>query len=278
MPTSPLLNLNLTANGDDSTADKAAYYVALPEFYGPMDLLLALIEKDDLEITKISLAQVTDQYLGWIRTLQTLTPDSLTEFLVIAAKLIQIKSEVLLPKPPPSIIALEQEDDTEDLVQQLKDYKRFKTLAQELAEQQETGQRSFVRVAALPKVEPKFDTSNLTVDRLLKAVRRALEVKPPPPDVDTVVSREYITIGQQIQHIKDRLVTDGQTKFSQVLPPSRDQIEVIVTLLAVLELIKLRLVEVNQPQPFGDFAIVPKGSAELASADWDSLSQLKDLT
>ena len=87
----------------ETEAGEDRYQVTLPDFYGPMDLLLTLIEREELEITNIALAQVTDQYLTYVKTLQEITPDNLTDFLVVASKLIFIKSQVLLPKPPPAL-------------------------------------------------------------------------------------------------------------------------------------------------------------------------------
>jgi segregation and condensation protein A len=175
------------------------YHVELPEFYGPMDLLLSLIEREELEITEIALARVTDQFLAYVASMKELTPDDLTDFLVLASKLILIKSQVLLPRPPASIIDDDDEAETDDLVQQLKDYKRFKQLAGELGSIETAGQRNYIRIAAPPKIEPKLIPGDVSLADLLTAVRRALAVKPAQPDVDTVVKRQIVTIGQQIK-------------------------------------------------------------------------------
>lgn len=262
---------------EDEESGNDRYQVLLPDFYGPMDLLLTLIEQEDLEITEISLAKVTDQYIGYINALKHITPDTLTEFLVVAAKLIFIKSQVLLPKPPPSLIE-DEEDSTDDLVQQLRDYKRFKQLAAELDEIQDTNRRSFVRVAPLPKIEPKLNLGDVDLAALLQAVRRALAVKPEPAEVNTVISREVITIGKQINVIRHKLATSNRLKFNDVLTGARSRVEVIVTLLAVLELVKRRVVDVEQLEDFGEIDIIKKEVESLSEDDWVALGEMSDLS
>ena len=143
------------------------YKVQTPLYEGPLDLLLSLIERSELEITSISLAMVTDQYLAYIHSLEAANPEELSAFLVIAAKLVQIKSEALLPRPP------EREPGEEDpgtaLVEQLRLYKRFKEIAVWLMERQDQNLRTYLRVAPPPKVEAKLDLSNLTLADLHEA-------------------------------------------------------------------------------------------------------------
>ena len=256
----------------------ARYQVALPDFFGPMDLLLALIEQEELEITTISLAQVTDQYLKHIESLKEISPDALTEFLVVAAKLILLKSQTLLPKPPPGIIEEDEEDSADDLLRQLKDYKRFKELAAQLAQLQAAGKRSFIRLAPPPKIEAKLTIGEVTLDELLQAAAKALAVKPEPPDVNTVVSREIVTIGKKINLIRQKLKRDARLSFGDLLNQGHSRVEVIVTLLAVLELIKRKIVSVEQAETFGEITIAKlEDAAPLSEADWAALTQMKDL-
>lgn len=267
----------LSSLEDEETAQKR-YQVELPDFYGPMDLLLTLIEQEDLEITQISLAKVTDQYLAYINATPNITPDMLTQFLVVAAKLILIKSQVLLPKPPPSLIAEVEETGADDLVQQLKDYKRFKQLAQELDTLQSANRRSFVRTAPLPKIEPRLNIGDVTMGDLLKVVRQVLAVKPEQPQVDSVVPREIITIGRQISLIKDRLTTHQKVGFNEFLTHLRSRVEVIVTLLAVLELVKRHAIDIEQTEDFGEINIIKKDNAALSEDEWLKLSEMNDLS
>ena len=147
------------------------YKVQTPVYEGPLDLLLSLIERAELNITAISLATVTDQYLSYLHGLEQMKPDEISSFLVIAAKLVQIKSEALLPRP------IEREPGEEDpgveLVELLILYKRYKEIAGWLMERQENNLRTYLRVAPPPKVEAKLDLSNLTLEGLLAAAESA---------------------------------------------------------------------------------------------------------
>ena len=234
------------------------YKVDLPDFQGPLDLLLNLIEQEELDITKISLAKVTDQYLVHLEILRETDPDELTDFLVIAAKLILIKSEVLLPRPPPILIEEEQEDVGDELARQLKLYKQFRDIAQELQDLENTGFRSYVRIVPGVKIEPKLIPGDGSLAALLEAARTALAIKPEDPMVDEVVSREVVTIGQQMTHIWRAVSAGERVSFSGLLRHTHNKIEVIVTLLAILELIKRNIVRVEQPKRFDDILITKR--------------------
>ena len=266
-------------NFDTFNEDAASYTVELPEFEGPLDLLLALIEEEELDITKISLAYVTDQYLAYLEILKEINLDDLTDFLVIAARLILIKSEVLLPRPPPSLIEDTEEDVGDELARQLLAYRQFKKIAGRMREIEANGQRNFVRLAPPLKVEPKLIPGEVSLDDLLQAARNALAIKPLDPDVDEVVSPEIVTIGQQMAHIWQKLAVQTQLNFQTLLDTGCSRIEVIVTLLAVLELIKRRVVQVEQPVPFGDIIIHKNEQApELSETDWVQLTGLTDVS
>jgi segregation and condensation protein A len=256
------------------------YTIELPNFAGPLDLLLSLIEKEELDITKISLARVTDQYLAHLDILQQVSPDDLTDFLVVAAKLLLIKSEVLLPRPPPSIIEEEEEDAGDELARQLRLYKQFKEVATHLREKEEQGQRNIIRLTYIPpKIEPKLQPGDLSLEQLLQAAINVLTIKAPEPGVDEVVSREVVTIGQQMTHIRQTLQAQQEVSFEGLLSGKRDRLEVIVTLLAVLELIKRRVIKVRQINPFSDLIIYQNDTAPaLSETEWDALADLTEVS
>lgn len=257
----------------------ASYQVELPAFQGPLDLLLGLIEQEELDITKISLAQVTDQYLGYLDVLKETDPDELTDFLVIAAKLILIKSIVLLPRPPDSVIEDEEEDVGDELARQLILYKQFKKIAAQLRDIEEAGQRSFIRLVPPPKIEPKLTPGELSLFDLLLAAREAMAVKPPDPDVDDVVAPVLVTIGQQMAHIRQEITSRSYVSFKDLLSRHKHRIEIIVTLLAVLELIKRQVILADQSDQFGDIVICQNQNApELSDADWEELTELTDVS
>lgn len=232
-------------------------------FEGPLDLLLHLIEREELDITKVALAQVTDQYLAYLAILKEIEVEFLTDFLVVAAKLLFIKSQALLPKPPPSVIDEEEEDVGDQLARQLLAYKRFKMVAGALRQRESDGLRSFVRVAPPPKIEPKLNLGEVTLDDLVAAVRQALSVRPADPAVSEVVSPITVTIGQQMTLICDELTRHEQISFRHLLTRAASRMEIIVTFLAVLELIKQYVIEVRQDRLFDEIVILPKEAANL---------------
>jgi segregation and condensation protein A len=266
-------------NAADIQESKSAYKVQLPTYQGPLDLLLSLIEQEELDITKIALAQVTDQYLAYLEVITETDPDELTDFLVIAAKLILIKSSVLLPRPPPSVAEDELEDVGDELARQLILYKQFKKITAQLREIEEQDQRCFIRLVTPPKIEPRLSPGEVGLADLLLAGRVVFAVKSPEPDVDNVVSPVIVTIGQQMAHIRQRITAYQHVSFNELLSQHRNRIELIVTLLAVLELIKRHVIKAEQPEPFGDIIIRHNEAAPaLSEADWEELTELTDVS
>lgn len=235
-----------------------SYKVKLPVFEGPLDLLLHLIEREELDITKVSLAQVTDQYLEYISLLEELNAEILADFLVIAAKLLLIKSEMLLPRPPRVLEEEEEEDVGEELARQLIEYKKFKAAAEALKQREEMGFRTYVRLAPSPKLERSLQLGDVSLADLVEAVRRALNVRPPAPSVSEVVSPITITIAEKMAFIEEKLNKLGRVSFSHLLDQAASRLEIIITFLALLELIKLKGVEVQQERPFGEIIIFGK--------------------
>jgi segregation and condensation protein A len=232
------------------------YRVQLPVFEGPLDLLLSLIEREELDITRVSLAQVTDQYLAYLDAIEEVRPEVLADFLVVAAKLILIKSQALLPRPP-AIVPEADTDAGDDLVEQLRLYKQFKAAAGRLRHREDEGLRTYIRLAPPPRVEPRLDMTGIGIADLLAAVREALQVAPPPPSVDDVVSQSTVTIQGQMDLIRGRLRSYGRVRFQEILARSAGRIEIAVTFLATLELIKQHEVAVYQEDLFGPIIIEP---------------------
>ena len=243
-----------------------AYQVKLPEYEGPLDLLLHLIEREELDITTVSLAAVTGQYLEYIHILERLDVDAMADFLVIAAKLILIKSQALLPRPPDAP-GEGEEDAGEDLVRQLITYKQFKEVGRELGEIETANRRTFVRVAPPPKIEKKVDFGGVTVDDLLRLVREALLVQKPEVPVGAVVRPYTLTIRDQIGLIRHRLSQQPGVSFRRLLERAGSRVAIIVTFLAVLELLKRREVHVRQDALFGDIVITPSGEPPAEPVD-----------
>ena len=247
------------------------YTVQLPVFAGPLDLLLQLIEREELDITKVALAQVTDQFLAYIKVLENLDIADLADFLVIAARLILIKSEALLPRPVERQPG--EEDPGDELARQLMAYKKYKQIAGMLKEREGLNLRNYLRLAPPPKVEKKLDFSKLTTLDLLEAVRRALSLLPDKPPLGTVVAPPKVTIRDQIRLIAHSLhAQNGRASFQKLLEASASRLEVVVTFLAVLELIKRRKIEAKQEQMFGEIELLSIGEW---TEDEDALAELE---
>ncbi len=229
------------------------YTVHTPVYEGPLDLLLDLIQRAELDITAVSLAAVTDQYLEYIHGLEQAHADEISIFLVIAARLLQIKSEALLPRPPTR--AAGEEDIGQSLVDQLKLYKRFKEIGLWLDARQEAGLRTYLRVAAPPKVEPKLDLSNITLETLKRAALTAFAKSQQKEPLDSVIAAPKVTIREKIGLIGKALKQFTRASFHALLGQKPSRLEVVVTFLALLELIKRYRVQAHQESLFSDIEV-----------------------
>jgi segregation and condensation protein A len=235
----------------------SGYKVQTPIYEGPLDLLLNLIERAELDITSISLAAVTDQYLQYIHAMTEAQPDEISAFLVIAAKLVQIKSEALLPRPPEREVG--EEDPGTSLVEQLKLYKRYKEIAGWLLDRQTANLRTHLRVAPPPKVEAKLDLSNLTLGDLLAAAERAFGREKEKKSLGTVISAPRVTIREKIELITQTLKEVERASFRSLIGDKATRVEIVVTFLALLELVKRYHVEAHQDGLFGDIQFERRG-------------------
>jgi len=236
-------------------AAQSSYTVAIPVYEGPLALLLDLIERAELDITAVSLAQVTDQYLAYVHSLEQVTADEISSFLVIAAKLIQIKSEALLPRPP--VREAGEENPADDLARQLRLYKRYKEIGMWLEERQSKNLRTFLRVAPPPKVEAKLDLSGITLADLLESAERIFAAEQEKQSLGTVIAAPRITIREKIELISTRLRLERGATFRNLLGEKPTRLEIVVTFLALLELVKRYRVQAQQETLFSDIAIRP---------------------
>ena len=237
----------------------AGYAVHLPIYDGPIALLLHLIERQELDITEVSLVAITDQYLRAIETLQDIGPEALADFLAVAARLLYIKSRGLLPQPADEEV---EEKPGEGLIQQLLDYRRFNAAIDELRLRAETGLRTNTRSAPPPRIERRLDLSAVTIEKLAAAAQRALCRLPDSPAPPTVRVHP-ITIAEKVADIRGRIsgfqrangAANRAVPFRALLARSRSRLEIVVTFLAVLELIKRREIAAEQQETFGEIAL-----------------------
>ena len=234
--------------------------VKLEAFEGPLDLLLHLIEKNKVNIYDIPIREITDQYLEYVSAMQQENLDIVSEFLVMAATLIDIKSRMLLP--------VEEEEETEDpreeLVERLLEYKLFKSMAGQLREWQEDAGRHLYKEGTIPKEVAAYEEpvdvqalfSGVTAKRLQELFAEAMKRR--DDRIDPVrsrfgtIRRERIRLSDRIRQIQQLGREKKQFSFSMLLDRQPDKAAVIVTFLAILELMKAGQIEARQDEPFGD--------------------------
>lgn len=228
------------------------YEVRLPVFQGPLDLLLRLIEAGQLDITTVSLAQVADQYLEHVLAMEDADPEVVVDFLVVAAKLLLIKSQVLLPR---TLAAPEGAREAgEELVQRLAEYRRFKAAAEGLRVLEEMGQRSHRRLAPWPAPAPPAPVGAGCAPDLVDAWRRLLtrQAAQAPP---VAVPQAAYSLAEKMAAIDRVLSAQAATTFRQLARGARWPAEVVALFLALLELWRRGRIAVEQPSLFGDILL-----------------------
>jgi segregation and condensation protein A len=228
------------------------YKVRLEKFEGPLDLLLQLIEGQKLDITEVSLAQVADQYLEYLNQAQELNIDELADFLVIAAKLLYIKSKALLPSLDLG------DDDLKDLEKQLKIYKEYLDASKVINRMILAKRFSFVRERAIKSEEIIFNPpKNLALSKLKNIFEEILNDLKPIFELPRRTLEKTISIQEKIQYIKNLILSCIQNKscFGAILKNVKSKTEIIVSFLALLELVKQRTIAVNQEELFKEITI-----------------------
>jgi segregation and condensation protein A len=243
-----------------------SYTIQLPVYEGPLDLLLELIEQAELDITKVALAKVTDQYLDYLKRIPDHQLDDLVSFLMIAARLLQIKSEALLPRSPSPEPG--EEDLGDALARQLIAYKKYKHVAGLLADRSNTGLRTFLRLSGTPTLESKLDMSGVNLGDLRRAFMDALATAPTSPEPGKVVVPQRIRVRDRIQIIVAALRKAGKSTFQKIFKQTKSKLEVIVSFLAMLELVKQQMIRVEQDSLFGEIEL-SQGDAWQADQDMD---------
>jgi len=227
-------------------------------FSGPLDLLLDLIEREQLDITALSLAQVADQYWRHVESNGGLEPDALADYILVGSKLLYIKSCALLPSasPPKEELRLDEGDAAVELARMVEEYKRFRDAAEVLSELEEKGQRGYTRLAPGKEVPLPPGLEGVTLDGLMQAVREALARKPPEPE-EAVIEIEPVTVDEKIGELSLALESaSGRLAFRPLLAACETRTEIVVLFLAVLEMIKGGRLWAEQRRPFGDITLV----------------------
>jgi segregation and condensation protein A len=227
--------------------------VQLEIFEGPLDLLLHLIKKNELSVTDIPIATITEQYLATLELMQSLSLDVAGEFLVMAATLIHLKSRELLPAGDEEPDEDEGVDPRAELVRRLLEYQRYKEAAAELEQREVLTRDVFVRATAPAEEAGPREFREISVFELLGALKRVIDRL--PKDIVHEVMLEKITVREKMTLLLDRLRNESRILFESLFSEVQSRMEIIVTFLAMLELVKVRAIRVFQDQPGGDILI-----------------------
>ena len=241
--------------------------VKLPVFEGPLDLLLHLIERNELDISAVSLALVVEQYLQYLELMRAeMRLEAAADFLVVAGRLLLIKSRSLLPRvEPPADV--EEEDPGEELARQLEEYRQFKAIAAELRALAETRGQTFGRSAPVPDMPAQVRLVGLDADRLVDAFRRTIERALTQAPLEMDVPGPRVTQAERIQRIETGLAAARTMMFDSLLDDCRSVEDLLVTFLAVLELLKQARIRVWQASNFGAIILSrPAASRRAAQA------------
>ncbi len=238
--------------------------VQLEIFEGPLDLLLHLIKRNEVSITDIPIATITEQYLATLEVMQTFNLDVAGEFLVMAATLIHIKSRMLLPMADDEEDEEEGTDPRQELVRRLLEYQRYKDVADQLERRELLTRDVFVRSAAPAEEIPAPGFREVSVFELLTALKRVLDRL--PKDAFHEVMLEKITVREKMTLLLDHLRTQGKILFESLFAEVTTRMEVIVTFLAMLELVKVRAIRIFQEEASGPIQIEAAAGIENAPA------------
>lgn len=224
--------------------------VALPQFEGPLDLLLHLIRENKIDIYDIPIALITKQYLDYLDLMKEFNLDIASDFLTMAANLIYIKSKMLLPKPEQ---VEEEEDPRQELVEQLLEHMKFKEISKVLKEKYEFWSKAFTRKTSQ---EDEIFIQEINVFDLLTALKRIIQKVEPK----IYLKKETVNIEDKIEEIISLIQLKKTVMFDEIFERSRKnsfitKLEIIVTFLAILELIRLKIIRASQSKPFDKIII-----------------------
>ena len=232
------------------------YKVKLEIFEGPLDLLLYLIKKDEIDIYNVSIERITSQYLAYMATFQMLNIELASEFIVMAANLMYIKSRMLLPvsQQPPEEDA-EEDDPRWELIRQLVEYKKFKDAAQFLQVRDSEGAEFYAAAPEPPDLTTPAGPLQVGIFDLIRAFQKVLKRFEDAHSLREIVDDRW-TVSDKIDFLLATVPVGGRTKFEELFTEASSRSEVIVTFLAILELIKLHFLEIEQTRTLGEIVVM----------------------
>jgi segregation and condensation protein A len=228
-----------------------SYSVKINDFEGPLDLLLQLIESEKMDITTVSLAKITDEFLAIVEAEENFDAADIADFLAVAAKLLLIKSRILLPS-----LNLGTEDEGESLAKQLKIYKEYRDASKMIKAMIAKERFLFVRPKAIRVLEVKFVAPiGFTKERASEMFANCLKRLEPIVNLPQRLIKRAISIKERISHISRLIFAKTNMTFRQLIGKPKDKVEIVVSFLALLELVKQKAVDVSQTELFADINI-----------------------
>ena len=233
------------------------YKVKLETFEGPLDLLLFLIKKNEVDIYDIPVSKITKQYLEYLEIIQLLDIEAASDFILLASTLLRIKAQMLLPKPSIEVEEEVVEDPRQELVYRLLEYKRFKDVATDLSEKEEYARKLFTRgsfkIDRYGFEDELVDRADVSLFDLVSAFKTIVE-KNKKVSIHRVVELN-VTMEEQIDFVINKIKGKEKIKFVDLFDKDEDKIVWIVTFIAILELIKNQVLRAIQPETFGDILL-----------------------
>jgi segregation and condensation protein A len=248
----------------------AEYKVQFEVFEGPLDLLLYLVKKEEVDIYEVDLTKIATQFIEYLETMRQLDLEVAGEFVVMAATLMYIKSRELLPVDQQ--VQAEGEEDEEDprweLIRQLVEYKKFKDAAAQLHERETEQEKIFPRLPGKPEFEPApSPPPQVSLFDLISAVSNILKRFQDRNESLRDIYADKWTVSEKIESLRKLIQERPRARFSELFEHTTSRSEVVVTFLALLELIRLKVLAVSQPEPFSEIEITrgpggPSGNGE----------------
>lgn len=246
--------------------------VKLQQFEGPLDLLLHLIDKNKVDIFDIPIVEITNQYMEYLHAMETEDMSVMSEFLVMAATLLDIKARMLLPKEVNE--EGEEEDPRQELVERLLEYKMYKYMSYELRDRQMDAEHMLYREQSLPKevlqYKPPINLDDILGDLDLEKLNAIFQdvMKRSEDRMDPVrskfgqVEKEEVDLDQTIAYVEKYISRHHKCNFRSLLNKQKSKMRVVITFLTILEMMKIGKIEVEQDEIFGDILITAKQSEE----------------
>lgn len=244
---------------DDDAIDEggaAGYKIKLAQFEGPLDLLLHLIKRAKIQICEIFVSEITQQYLEYISDIQNVDLEKASEFLAMAAYLVEIKAKALLPKP--EVITQQEEDDGSELIRRLEEYEMYKTASEKMKKNETV--KIFFRPPDPTVGDERIALKDMTLDGLFAALQKIYTriEKNALTITKREIARDPFTVAEKIELIESVLNAKPRVRFDELFRDDCTKNEVITTFQALLELMKLQFLEVEQKETFGEIILTRK--------------------